>query len=953
MKKKLLLIALLTFVTVCLFAITASAEAFSVTYHNLWSEQQETVLTDDNGQIIVKDTGYATETNKELICWYTMDGDIFQLGENITITEDISLYEGYGYKVTLENMGYVSGSNQWDQSFIQLQEDIVLDYNMGPPWGGRVIIDLNGHTITTSAEKAFDQSRAGVVIVGKGKIIHTGAGAFFQASSHGYGDGQQRLIIGKNVIVETNGALVNYTNNTNTNVPIQIFGEVKCSKICHMSDLRNKLDITINPKKLIVTGDTFVTVGKFQGGTVSINITGGQLELLPNASTLNYWNNGNFEENKSFFDIYISGGTFNVGLDNLQDYIYEETKVLTTEINGVTYSKVATKNCNHNYEITGETNASCIQLVSKTYTCKECFDTYTLYFDKYLEHVWNLTSDTPPTLSSNGIKVYTCNVCNQTKNEFYYVDVANEEIKVTIKTEEGEKEILVKVSDIFVLEKAENNGYTLTDLKDFGTYFAKDVVSINIPLGIEKINFANENKTLQKLVITDNAVVTIVNFSKYSALTHIEIGASNVTFARECGNSVIQSIKSETQGANVTFKRKAFYNKGSLSELKLSAYSKYVFYGYSFQNAGVKEFIAPDFSDVVLLKGGAFNGCKSLEYVYFGKGIKRMDGDVFNNCSKLKTAILVDINEIVSEGAFAHIAGGTKPLEVYIHQDSVYMARYIFQDSEGVIVYTNTPMTSKYAFDRCEAKEYDGVMYPKYTIYLGIGHKYVEVNKESTCTEIGVEGYMTDCPCGEILNGVVSASVYYGVLTDIPAEETVTYSGKIIPMKEHTEGSVTHIEYINGYLANGLKDCICKVCNNPYTEEYATATPIFEFLGYSMPEDGRLEISIGYIINYESMSVYNEYTGKTFEYGVVFGLANQLGDKAPLDEGAVAKRIDLDNTFTGFSLKISGFKEEHKDLGIVMAMYLKVIDGEESKIVYLQDSQKDKPTSVSINSLSK
>ena len=416
MKKKLLLITLLTFVTVCLFAITVSAEAFSVTYYNLWSEKQETVLTDDNGQTVIKDTGYATEVNKQLLCWYTMEGDIFQLGENVTLNENISLYEGYGYKVTLENMGYMAGSNQWDQSFIQLQEDVFIDYNMGPPWGGRVIIDLNGHTITTSAKKAFEQQRAGVVIVGKGKIIHTGAEAFFQASSHGYGDGQQRLIIGKDVKIETNGALVNYTNNTVTNVPIQVFGEVKCSKICHMSDLRNKLDITINPKKLTVTGDTFVTVGKFQGGTVSINISGGQLELLPNASTLNYWNNGNFEENKSLFDIYISGGTFNIGLDNLQDYIYDETKVLTTEINGVTYSKVANKNCNHNYELISETNASCIQLASKTYTCKECLDTYTLYLNNYLDHQWSLTSDTQPTLSSKGIKIYTCNVCHQTKN---------------------------------------------------------------------------------------------------------------------------------------------------------------------------------------------------------------------------------------------------------------------------------------------------------------------------------------------------------------------------------------------------------------------------------------------------------------------------------------------------------------------------------------------------------
>ena len=77
-----------------------------------------------------------------------------------------------------------------------------------------------------------------------------------------------------------------------------------------------------------------------------------------------------------------------------------------------------------------------------------------------------------------------------------------------------------------------------------GTYFAKDVISINIPLGIEKINFANKNTTLQKLVITDNAVVTIVNFSKYS-----EKDLNKLLFSEQFdnkdvffGNSVIMKV---------------------------------------------------------------------------------------------------------------------------------------------------------------------------------------------------------------------------------------------------------------------------------------------------------------------------------------------------------------------------------------------------------------------------
>lgn len=949
MKKKLFLISLLIFVTVCLFAITASAQSYSVTYYNLWSEAQETVSTDDNGKITIRDTGYATEENKSLICWYTMEGDIYQLGEEVTLTESVSLYEGYGYRGTLNNMGYTAGSNQWDQSFIQLQEDLVLDYDMAPPWGGRLIIDLNGHTITTSAKNAFSQQRSGLVLVGKGKVIHTGEGHFFNASTHGYGDGQQRLIIGKDVSVSTNGTLFNYTNGTGSVIPVRIYGEAICSKVFHINNLRHNFDVKINAKRLTVIGEAFMSLDKYEGGTVNIEISGGQLELNGKASTKDYWNSGSHADYESLFNIMISGGVFNVSLSGLEDYIVDGYKAYTIKENGTAYQTVAENSCNHNYEITDEVSASCIQLAGKTYTCKECQDTQTIYLDGHAEHKWELTSDKKATLSSVGEKAYICTVCSKSKIELYFSDVADEEIKVVVNTESGEKEVTVKVSDVFELVKNDGNGYTLTGLKDFGEYKATDIVAINIPLGIEEINFTSDNSTLKKLIISDNAVVTVKSFAKYTALTHIEIEAATVSFERDCSNKVIESIKSEKQGANVTFKRKVFLDKKTLVELKLSPNSKYVFYGYSFQNTGIKELIVPDYSEVMFLKGGVFYGCKSLELVYIGKGIESIDGDLFNYCSNLQKAILVDVKEMVSEGAFAHIVGTLKPLEVYIHQSSAYIPRYAFQDSDGVIVYTNTPIPSKYPFDRCDAKTYDGIDYPKYTIYLGIGHKYVETYKDSTCTEMGVDGYMADCLCGAVLDGDITVRVYYGVLTSEEPSETITYSSKAIPMKAHIEGSVTSIEYINGYLSYGLKSCICIACSKTYTEPNPTAAPIFKFLGYSMPEDGGLEISFGFIIDREAMSTYEGFADVSLEYGVVVALEDKLNGKAPLDEGAIADSVPLNRSYTGFSLKISGFTEAHKDLGVVMAMYVKTTNGDESTVVYLQGEQTELPKSISIN----
>ena len=944
MKKKLLItVFVIAMIFVLSFAV--SAKSHSVTYYNLWSEMQETTYTDDNGQITIKDTGYATETNKQLICWYTMDGDIYKLGETVTFTQDIELYEGYGYLGTHKNTGYSAGSNQWDQAFIQLQEDLVLDYTLSPPWGGRLIIDLNGHSIITSAETAFSQQRAGLVIVGEGEIIHTGTGNFFNASTHGYGDGQQRLIIGKHVKVTTNGILFNYTNHTVSLIPLHIFGEVTCSKLANIKELKLILDVKINPKKLTITGENFITVEKFNGGVVNVDIYGGQLELNQAASTTTYWNN----DAPTDYNVSIRGGTFNIALNNIMSLISTDCTVNIKEINNVSYSTlVDAKSCEHSYSITKENTSSCVQLSSKIYECSKCYDSYIINYGDYTDHIWKQTSDRQPTLTLVGETLYSCEVCSKSKTVNSFVDVSNEEIKVTVNTENGEIEVTVKVSDVFVMTKDANNRYILSDLKDFGNYLATDIVSINIPLGVAEINFANKNTTLKKLVISDNAVVDIVGFSNCTALTHVEIKAATVTFVKGCTNNVIKSIKSETVGANVTFRRSVFSGKTSLTELILCANSKYLFEGNSFKNTGIKEFIAPDYSDVTFLSG-VFNSCTSLEYVYIGKGIERLEGGLFNYCSKLQVAILIDVNEIVAEGAFAHISGGLKPLEVYIHHKSAYIPRYTFQDSEGVIVYTNTRIDNKYPFDRCDPKNYDGIDYPKYTIYYGIGHKFVEVNTDPTCTENGIVGYIANCPCGEVPNGTITASVFYGELTNSTNYQTVNYSAKITPMNGHKEGETVNIEYINGYISNGLKDCICTVCDTVYTEIYPTAKPLYIFFGYSMPEDGRLEICVGYMIDTEMIALYEDYSNETLTYGTVIALADKLNGKAPLDSEVIenTQKVELDRKYCCITLKVSGFSENQKDLSIVMAIYVATDD----KTVYLQETEIEVPNSISINKL--
>lgn len=954
MKKKIFLILSFVFIFTFIFAISVCAEEYLVTYRDIWGSVKETVKTDENGQITIKDTGYTNHSGKTLFGWYTVEGEVYDVGETVSLTTDLDLYEAYGYNGTNESIKYQSvtkGRDQWDQVFVRLQENIVLDTQMQPPWGGRVIIDLNGYTITSSAQHLFNEQRAGVILVGSGSVIHTGTGNFFNASTHGYGDGNQRLIVGKEVTISTNGNLINYGNGTNSIIPIHILGKATCSKICHISTLNHTLDIRINAEELTVTGDTFMTVGSFgENGLVAIDILKGNLKLSPSANTKDYWNNSNSAEQSSLFNITISGGIFNYGVDVIPEYIVNGYKLRTFNLNGTTYATVIPESeCAHNYEVTSSEKVSCIKLASETYTCSLCNDTYTVTYGSFVDHIWVLTKDTPPTTTSIGEKLYTCQVCGATQIETYYLDIANEEITVIVNTSEGEKEVTVKVSDIFVLESVAENQYKLTDIKEFNEYAVTDIVSISIPIGIVEINFASSNSTLKNLIILDGANVVIKSFSKYTALTHIEIQSSTVEFVNKCSNNVIESIKSEKENAFVVFDEYVFDGKSSFKEIKLSTNSKYIFGKNSFRYTSVTEFIAPDYSEVIFKSEAAFYKCNSLEYIYIGRGIKYLEGKPFDYCQYVQKIVLMDVKAISTEYTFCVEDSGEKPVEVYIHSSNITLPNNTFYQCHGIIIYTNAPITNANAFSNCQAVNKGGIEYPAYTIYYGIPHKLVESYENPTCTETGVDGYIADCPCGEKLSEDTYVMKFNAATTNTDMYFEELYKSTIIPATGHFEGEIIHIEYLNGYLDTGLKDCVCSVCNAEYTELSPSADPLFTFLGYSMPEDGRLEIAFGFYINNTMIDLYETLSGKEVSYGTVLALEGKLNGKAPLDSEVIenTQKAEINRNFAGITLKVSGFTEDLLDVKIVMAIYVT----KDGKTVYLQEEQTELPTSISINSL--
>jgi len=151
-----------------------------------------------------------TEIEKEFYGWFDEEGNLYAPGITVSFEKSTKLYEAYGVTVfTAEDLlygltqAYIAG-----YSYIKLGADITIDKRVAINWSA-CLIDLNGHTLTTTAEKsAFDITRGSFVLLGDGKLVHAPAKYNSDASistvsfvRHGYGDTEypQLFWIGKGV----------------------------------------------------------------------------------------------------------------------------------------------------------------------------------------------------------------------------------------------------------------------------------------------------------------------------------------------------------------------------------------------------------------------------------------------------------------------------------------------------------------------------------------------------------------------------------------------------------------------------------------------------------------------------------------------------------------------------------------------------------------------------------
>jgi hypothetical protein len=108
--------------------------------------------------------------------------------------------------------------------------------------------------------------------------------------------------------------------------------------------------------------------------------------------------------------------------------------------------------------------------------------------------------------------------------------------------------------------------------------------------------------------------------------------------------------------------------------------------------------------------------------------------------------------------------------------------------------------------------------------------------------------------------------------------------------------------------------------------------------GYSIREDGTGSICVGYSINYEKLAKYEEQTGKTLDFGIVFAGYDNLKGNQPLnsdgtaitlEKGKVIKQSLVSLQYSNYDFVINNITDAIKDTKFVINAY--IYDGETVK----------------------
>lgn len=409
--------------------------------------------------------------------------------------------------------------------------------------------------------------------------------------------------------------------------------------------------------------------------------------------------------------------------------------------------------------------------------------------------------------------------------------------------------------------------------------------------------------------------VTIGSTTVTSIPSHCFYGCASITYADISGLTSIASINEN--GFRECYELASITIPSTVTSVGSRA----------FMSTKIKTVVIPN--NVTSIGEYAFNGCSLLETVTMGNNVTSIGDCVFQSCSSLKSINLS--NSLITLGC--NNFQGSKLTRIILPATLKTTAKDMFHGSTLKEIVIANPTVSGYTSSLLSNT---GSL--KLVFYAGDDATVLtaQIGQLSGWTNfVSYDQYLIDS-AKEGFTGYDS--------------KTIVYDTDNCPSCSDIANDETTFVYTD-YLSAMQEKCICDNCNAESVVK--TYEPMFKFLGYSVPEkEGVYSLCVGYSMNRDSISAYEEKTEKTVSYGVIAVATDRITEgKTPLDMVGTVPVVQAPLSNLGsVSLRITGFTTDvQKAIKLTMALYVTETANEESTTVYLQSTQCANPSGYSIS----
>ena len=406
-------------------------------------------------------------------------------------------------------------------------------------------------------------------------------------------------------------------------------------------------------------------------------------------------------------------------------------------------------------------------------------------------------------------------------------------------------------------------------------------------------NEAFRGSSITELVLGEGSTYTFNSgcFSSTNNLTKFDASADNLTLTVASGVFSGKSalVYADFSGENSTydFGENAFNETNPTNDLVFKASSTYSVGKKAFRLTDFASITFEDNCKVTFVGTEAFVNNEKATSLYIGKNIA-ITNYPFKNLKALETLYIMEGVTNTSEWEFENAGSSdfTTPLYVYNHSTDLSFNKGMFNNCDGIVLYTVTDNigTRTDVFPNCS----DGSGYKAWTVYLGIPHPMVEgLISNPTCDEEGITGWVSDenyCNCGFKIIETKVVNKYenkHNITESTEVAGSTTYEITTAPAWGHDYGveSPVRIDWIyvdNNYFENAKNKHTCTVCGEDYLGKDIENSALFTAKGMTLPENVKDSLGHAIIVNTLAIQAYNEYrgVGNEIKYGVVAGIAD-------------------------------------------------------------------------------